>query len=269
MLSAEAIKSLVKDVFEPLNRHFNDLYSDASFQKIFGVYKIAVLPLMDDEKFYSEFEKISKIYTNPHLILDEHTKSFFEMFLLLYLKWLKKTGYDKKKLEKIKSVLQLDKLSEVTEMTEFLERIDNFCEISTSDMLQREGVDKDRVLDLVDMIHNERMLNGGDYHLSEMYLENVIEVLEELNDFLDVYEELHYLSMVLNRLVKSIKSIDISKLSDKENAEVKAVLDELLNEIEVWLKEVFINHNEGEVTFIESYILSVLAKLELINKGKN
>ena len=118
----DVIKSLIEEVFNPLTKTYSSkLYADTSFHKIFGIYKIALLPLKKSEESYNrELKKLLKIYSNEKLILDQQTKNFFGDFLFLYIRWLRKT--DKNKLTRLVKLLEIEEFLKNNELNEKIKK---------------------------------------------------------------------------------------------------------------------------------------------------
>jgi len=262
MLEITLVKDLIDEVFVPLNRaYLKKIYSDTSFHKIFGIYKIALLPLMNEKHYEEELKKILKIYSNKNLILDEETKNFFEMFLFLYLNWLRKKN--NQGLIKLKKLLEIEKFLDINNFHNLTISIDDFKIVDVDELISNEGLDDDMLLDLRDLIGEYRYMSNDDTLINDVYAEQFLKIINNLSLFIKEYDELKYLDMLLSKISSYFK-LDFDKLTNAQSEQLKNTVDEIVFFIEKWIKEVFFEKKIKDVTSLDALILSEMAKLEII-----
>lgn len=262
-MKKDVMFSLINDVFVPLNDFYAEkIHSDSTFYKLFGIYKIAMLPIYKEKDYNEELNKLLKIYTNKNLILDEETKNFFEMFLFLYFNWLRK--YDNESLIRLSKLLEIDKFMEINNFTNITVKIEDFRIVNSKELVNNEGVDKDILLDIKDIINEYKILSRDDKLVNDVYVESFLKLLNELTAFLKEYDEFEFLIMLLEKIKNFYKKIDYYNLDIELSREIKIVTDEIVDFIEKWINEVFYNDKEIDVTYLDAFILSEITKLEIL-----
>ncbi|GAB6074444.1 hypothetical protein [Nautilia lithotrophica] len=266
MASCEVMKSLIEDVFVPLNNYYNqNIHSDSSFHRLFGIYKIALLPFYNDEENYNvEMQKLLKIYSNKSLILDKETKSFFEMFLLLYINWLRKNNHNV--LNKLYELFEIEKFVEINNFNNVILNIDDMNIITPNELLSSEGIDKDHLIDLKELMNEYFILSGDDQLINDVYIESFINFIKELNTFLEYYDEFAFLRLLFEKIMKIVKKIDYTNLNEDISKEIKITIDETMILIKKWLKEVFEEKKQININYIDALILSLIVRLEICIK---
>ncbi|NPA10758.1 MAG: hypothetical protein GXO62_00765 [Epsilonproteobacteria bacterium] len=225
MSKNELLKSLVKEVFEPLNEDFSeDIFSDTSFYRVFGIYKIAVLPLLNEEEYQTEIARINKIYGNDRLILDEKTRVFFDTFLDLHSRWLEKYKIECQRMDDFKK--SLVKKSERQTVEDIIKGLEDYTNLLKS----KQSIDTEGI--------------------------EILTQIEKKSEDMDNFSE------ILGRMIDFIFTFDPTTKEPSQIQKAKEKIEEIFNKLIIWLKDEYIKGKENLSLYVN--ILANMAKLELI-----